>query len=150
MTSGDVVWSLIASLYVGNVILLILNLPLVRIWVKLLAIPRHYLYAGILVFATIGVYAMRQSAFDLVLMFAIGWLGVAMRRFDFPVAPVIVGMILGPMAEKQLRLALGIAQGDWLVFFKQPISAGLLGVTFLVLFVPFLLRRRGIRLSEDD
>ncbi len=150
MTSGDVVWSLIASLYVGNVILLVLNLPLVRIWVKLLAIPRHYLYAGILVFATIGVYAMRQSAFDLVLMFAIGWLGVAMRRFDFPVAPVIVGMILGPMAEKQLRLALGIAQGDWLVFFKQPISAALMGVTLLVLFVPFLLRRRGIRLSEDD
>ncbi|WP_418321422.1 tripartite tricarboxylate transporter permease [Piscinibacter sakaiensis] len=150
LTSSDVVWGLIASLYVGNVILLILNLPLVGLWVKLLAIPRHYLYAGILVFASIGVYATRQSAFDLVLMFIIGWIGVALRRFDFPVAPVIVGMILGPMAEKQFRLALGIAQGDWLVFFKQPISATLLGITFLVLFVPFVLRRRGIRLGEDD
>lgn len=150
MTSGDIVWGLIASLYVGNVILLILNLPLVRMWVKLLTIPRHYLYAGILVFATIGVYSMRQSSFDLVLMFVIGWLGVAMRRFDFPVAPVIVGMILGPMAEKQFRLAMGIAQGDWMVFFTQPICAALMFATFAVLFVPYFLRRRGIRLSEDD
>jgi putative tricarboxylic transport membrane protein len=150
MTSGDVVWGLIASLYVGNVILLVLNLPLVRIWVKLLTIPRHYLYAGILVFATIGVYSMRQSSFDLILMFVIGWLGVAMRRFDFPVAPVIVGMILGPMAEKQFRLAMGIAQGDWTVFFTQPICATLIFATVAVLFVPYFLRSRGIRLSEDD
>lgn len=150
LTSGDVVWGLIASLYVGNVILLVLNLPLVRMWVKLLTIPKPYLYAGILVFATIGVYSMRQSAFDLVLMFLIGWLGVAMRHFDFPVAPVIVGMILGPMAEKQFRLAMGIAEGDWLVFMKQPISATLVVLTVLVLFAPYFMRRRGIRLGEDD
>jgi putative tricarboxylic transport membrane protein len=150
LTSGDVVWGLIASLYVGNVILLVLNLPLVRMWVKLLTIPKPYLYAGILVFATIGVYSMRQSAFDLVLMFLIGWLGVAMRHFDFPVAPVIVGMILGPMAEKQFRLAMGIAEGDWLVFMKQPISATLVVLTVLVLFAPHFMRRRGIRLGEDD
>lgn len=149
-TSADIVWALIASLFVGNVILLVLNLPLIRIWVKLLTVPRPYLYAGILVFATIGVYGMRQSSFDLVLMFAIGAFGVLMRRYDFPVAPVIVGMIMGPMAEKQLRLAMSISQGDWLVFFKQPISATLMATTFVVLFVPFILRRRGIRLSEDD
>lgn len=82
----------------------------------MLSIPRPYLNAGILVFATIGVFSMRQSVFDLVLMFGIGWAGVLMRRFDFPVAPVIVGMLLGPMAEKQLRNALSISQGDWLVF----------------------------------
>ena len=149
-TSGPIVWALIASLYVGNVILLVLNLPLIRVWVKLLTVPRPYLYAGILVFATIGVYGMRQSWFDLVLMFVIGCFGVLMRRYDFPVAPVIVGMILGPMAEKQLRLALSIAQGDWLVFFKQPISAAVMAATCLVLFVPYILRRRGIRLAEDD
>ena len=149
-TSGDLVWALVASLYIGNVILLVLNLPLVGLWVKLLAIPKPYLSAGILVFATIGVYSMRQSAFDLVLMIAIGWVGALMRRMDFPVAPVIVGMLLGPMAEKQLRNALSISQGDWLVFFEQPISAGVLAVTALVLFVPWLMRRRGIRLAEDD
>jgi putative tricarboxylic transport membrane protein len=149
-TSADLVWALVASLYIGNVILLVLNMPLVGVWVKLLAIPRAYLNAGILVFATIGVYGMRQSAFDLVLMLGVGWTGVAMRRMDFPIAPVIVGMLLGPMAEKQLRNALSISQGDWLVFVRQPISATVLLVTILVLLVPPLLHRRGIRLGEDD
>jgi putative tricarboxylic transport membrane protein len=149
-TSGDLVWGLIASLYVGNVMLLILNLPLVGLWARLLTIPRPQLYAGILVFASIGVYGMRQSAFDLVLMYIIGVVGVVMRRFDFPVAPVIVGMILGPMSEKQLRNALAIAQGDWLIFFKQPIACTFMVITIAVLFVPMILRKRGVRLSEDD
>jgi putative tricarboxylic transport membrane protein len=148
--SAPLVWGLIASLYIGNVILLLLNLPLVGLWVRLLKVPQPLLYAGILVFATIGVYGMRQSAFDLVLMFGIGMVGVLMRRYDFPVAPVIIGMIVGPMSEKQLRNALSIAQGDWSIFVKRPIALTLLVMTVLILFVPMWLRRRGVQLSEDD
>jgi putative tricarboxylic transport membrane protein len=112
-TSAALVWALIASLYIGNVMLLVLNLPMVGLWVKLLKIPKPQLYAGILIFATVGAYGMRQSAFDLVLLYAIGLLGVLMRRFDFPTAPVVVGMILGPLAEAQMRNAVSIGEGSW-------------------------------------
>ena len=135
-TSSTLVWALIASLYIGNVMLLVLNLPLVGLWVKLLKIPRPQLYAGILIFATIGVYGMRQSAFDLFLMGGIGLVGVVMRRFDFPTAPVIVGMILGPMAEAQMRNALSIGEGHWGVFIERPMSATLLAVVVAVLVLP--------------
>ncbi len=138
-TSSTLVWALIASLYIGNVMLLVLNLPLVGMWVKLLKIPRPQLYAGILIFATIGVYGMRQSAFDLYLMLCIGLLGVAMRRFDFPTAPVIVGMILGPLAEAQMRNALSIGEGHWGVFIERPMSATLLAVVVLAMVLPRLL-----------
>jgi putative tricarboxylic transport membrane protein len=141
-TSSTLVWALIASLYIGNVMLLVLNLPLVGLWVKLLKIPRPQLYAGILIFATIGVYGMRQSAFDLFLMFFIGLLGVLMRRFDFPTAPVIVGMILGPMAEAQMRNAVSIGEGHWGVFIERPMSATLLALIVTVLVMPRLLAWR--------
>lgn len=139
-TSSALVWALIASLYIGNVMLLVLNLPLVGLWVKLLKIPRPQLYAGILIFATIGVYGMRQSAFDLFLMLAIGLLGLLMRRFDFPTAPVIVGMILGPLAEAQMRNALSIGEGKWSVFVERPASLVLLIVVVAVLVLPRLLK----------
>ena len=139
-TSSALVWALIASLYIGNVMLLVLNLPLVGLWVKLLKIPRPPLYAGILIFATVGVYGMRQSSFDLFLMFGIGMLGVVMRRYDFPTAPVIVGMILGPLAEAQMRNALSIGEGRWGVFIERPMSASLLAVVVAVLVLPRLLK----------
>jgi putative tricarboxylic transport membrane protein len=120
--------------------LLVLNLPLVGLWVKLLKIPRPPLYAGILIFATVGVYGMRQSSFDLFLMFGIGMLGVVMRRYDFPTAPVIVGMILGPLAEAQMRNALSIGEGKWGVFVERPMSASLLAVVVAVLVLPRLLK----------
>ncbi|MCU0969315.1 MAG: tripartite tricarboxylate transporter permease [Rubrivivax sp.] len=143
-TSSTLVWALIASLYIGNVMLLVLNLPLVGLWVKLLKIPKAPLYAGILIFATVGVYGMRQSAFDLYVMLALGLLGVVMRRFDFPTAPVIVGLILGPLAEAQMRNALSIGEGRWSVFFERPVSVFLLVCVVLVIVTPRLLawRRR--------
>ena len=141
-TSSTLVWALIASLYIGNVMLLILNLPMVGMWVKLLKIPKPQLYAGILIFATVGVYGMRQSAFDLFLMYGVGVLGVLMRRFDFPTAPVIVGLILGPLAEAQLRNALSIGEGRWTVLVERPMSAVLLAIVVVVLVLPRVLKLR--------
>ena len=140
-TSASLVWALIASLYIGNVMLLVLNLPLVGLWVKLLKIPKPYLYAGILIFATVGVYGMRQSAFDLFLLYGIGVLGVVMRRFDFPTAPVVIGMILGPLAEAQLRNAMSIGEGSARVFIERPVSLILIGVVVAVLVLPRVVKR---------
>ncbi|MBX3608075.1 MAG: tripartite tricarboxylate transporter permease [Piscinibacter sp.] len=141
-SNAALVWALIASLYIGNVMLLVLNLPMVGLWVKLLNIPKAPLYAGILIFATVGVYGMRQSAFDLLLLYVIGLLGVVMRRFDFPAAPVVVGMILGPLAEAQMRNAVAIGEGSFSVFVQRPVSLILLIVIVAVLVVPRLLRMR--------
>lgn len=148
-TSSALVWTLIASLYIGNVMLLALNLPLVGLWVKLLKIPRAHLYAGILIFATVGVYGMRQSALDLVFMLVLGVLGVVMRRFDFPTAPVIVGMILGPLAEAHMRNALSIGEGKWTVFVQRPVSVVLLCCVVGVLVLPPLMRWWGRRKSAS-
>jgi putative tricarboxylic transport membrane protein len=137
-SNSALVWGLIASFYIGNVMLLVLNLPLVGLWVKLLQIPRPQLYAGILVFATMGVYGMRQSPFDVFLLYVIGLAGFLMRRYGFPTAPVIVGMILGPLAEEQMRRSLSISQGDWMIFVTHGISALLLGLTLVVLVAPQL------------
>ena len=141
-TSAALVWALIASLYIGNVMLLVLNLPMVGLWVKLLKIPKAHLYAGILIFATVGVYGMRQSSFDLLLLYGIGLAGVMFRRFDIPTAPVVVGMILGPLAEAQMRNALSIGEGKWTVFIERPVSVGLLLLIVAIVVVPRLLKLR--------
>jgi putative tricarboxylic transport membrane protein len=135
-TQPELVWGLIASLYIGNILLLVLNLPLVGIWVKVLAIPRPLLYAGILIFATLGAYSLHQSVTDLVILYIFGLLGFVMRRWDIPVAPAVIGLILGPLAETQFRRALAISQGDASVFVTHPISAALLLLAVLVLFAP--------------
>jgi putative tricarboxylic transport membrane protein len=137
-SQADLVWGLIASLYIGNVLLLILNLPLVGIWVKVLTIPLPLLYAGILVFATLGAYSLHQSVVDLLTLYVFGLLGFVMRRWDIPVAPAIIGLILGPLAETQFRRALAISQGDLSVFITQPISATVLAVSALLLIVPLV------------
>ena len=136
------VWTLIASLYIGNVMLLVLNLPLVGLWVQILKIPTPYLYGGILMFATVGTYGISRSVFDLVLLYGIGLAGFFMRRFDFPTSPVIIGMILGPLAEQQFRRAMTISQGDPGVFLHRPIAATLLSLAVLALVLPLLLSLR--------
>ncbi len=139
--SSTLVWGLIASLYIGNVMLLVLNLPLVGLWVRLLSIPQPLLYGGILVFSTLGVYSLNNSTFDLVLLFIVGIIGFLMRRHEFPVAPCIIGLILGPLAEAQFRRALSISQGDPSVFVTHPLSAVLLALAAAVIIVPIALRR---------
>jgi putative tricarboxylic transport membrane protein len=139
------VWTLIASLYIGNVILLVLNLPLVGLWVKLLKIPPPWLYAGIIVVSTAGVYGAGNSVFNVGLLFVFGLMGYVMRRFDFPVAPLIVGLILAPMAEQSMRQALTISMGDWSTFVTRPLSGAILAVAALLLIAPPLWRA-GLRL----
>ena len=139
--SSSLVWGLIASLYIGNAMLLILNLPLVGLWVRLLAIPAPLLYGGILVFSTLGVYGLNHSTLDLTVLYLVGILGFLMRRYAFPVAPCIIGLILGPLAEEQFRRALAISQGDPSVFLTHPIAAAFLVAAGLVFTAPLLLRR---------
>jgi putative tricarboxylic transport membrane protein len=140
----DLVWGLIASLYIGNLMLLILNLPLVGLWVRLLAIPRPLLYAGILMFAGLGTWAQSQSITGLIVLYAIGIVGYIMRRFDIPVGPAVVGCILGPALEAQYRRAMMISQRDELVLFTRPIS----GTIFAIAAILFLGPRIWTRISR--
>ena len=154
----DLVWGLIACLYIGNVMLLVLNLPLAGVWVRLLAIPRPHLYAGILVFASLGIYSMNASVFDLGILALIGIVGYLMRCADFPLAPAIIRLILGPLAEQQLRRALAIIQGDVTVFLTRPLSAFLIAIAVLVLVLPLVWaffakrgkRQERLNLSGDE
>jgi putative tricarboxylic transport membrane protein len=146
----QLVWGLIASLLIANFMLLVLNLPLIGLWVKLLTIPKPWLYAGILLFATLGTIGANPSVVELVMLLIFGLMGYGLRVFGFPIAPVVVGLILGPMAEQQLRRALAISQGDVTVLVTSPISATLLAIAAVALIVPLLLRAwgRGRILSE--
>jgi len=143
------VWGLIASLYIANVMLLVLNLPLVGLWVKMLKIPEPLLYGGILVFATIGTYGISQSQVDLVLLYIMGIMGLFMRLYDFPTAPVIIGMILGPLAEQEFRRAMTISQGDMMIFLQKPLSLALLLLALAAVLGPQLWRLRSSSVGGD-
>ncbi len=127
------VWAVIASLYIGNVILLILNLPLVGWWAKLLKIPYNILVVFILVFCIIGGYSLNNSMFDVGVMILCGLLGYVFKKLDFPLAPAILTLILGPMMERSLRESLSLSQGDYSTFFTRPISLLFLIVTAIIL-----------------
>lgn len=143
------VWGVIASLYIGNVLGLVLNLPLVGMWVRLLSIPKPLLYAGIMVFATLGTYSLHRSWIDLALLYILGVVGLVMRRLDFPLAPVIIGLIVGPRAESQLRRALAISEGDLWIFASRPICASLLALTLVLVIGPWWMRRRASALDRS-
>ena len=141
-TSGhSFVWVLIASLFIGNLMLWVLNMPMVRMWTVLLRIPRPQLYAAMLVLATAGVYGMRQSVGDLLLVCSMGVLGVAMRRLDFPLTPLVIGVALGPLAEVQLRQAVAVGHGSLAIFVQQPLALTLLIVVVALVVLPRVLQR---------
>lgn len=131
--NGPLVWTLIASLFIGNLLLLLLNLPLIRIWIKLLQIPRHYLFAGIATFGLLGAYSLNNSLFDLRIALILGFLGYLFRRFGVPNTPLVIGVILGPVLEIQFRQAIQLSNGDYSILY-----AGLLPkVIYLTLIVFF-------------
>jgi len=134
------VWGLIASLFIGNALLLVLNLPLAPAWAKLLQIPRPYLYAGILFFASVGAYAVNANPFDLFVLLVIGVLGFAMRRYGLPVVPAIIGVILGPRAEQQMRRAFQLSNGEISGLFNSPLAIAVYAIIAVVLLWPLVSR----------
>ncbi|WP_299569488.1 tripartite tricarboxylate transporter permease [uncultured Williamsia sp.] len=139
------VWTLIASLFIGNFLLLALNLPLAPLWAKLLRTPRPYLYAGILFFAVLGAYAVNLQWLDLALLLVFGLLGLMMRRFGLPVLPLIIGVILGPRIERQLRQTLQLNEGDWSGVFTEPIAVVVYVIIVVLLVAPLIARFIGPR-----
>ena len=140
LTNGSLIWTLIASLFIGNTLLLVLNLPLVRVWVQLLKVPRPYLFAGIVTFAMLGAYALNTSTFDVEVAIAIGIVGFLFRRFGMPITPLILGLILGPNLELQFRRALQISSGDMSTLWASPLSKVLYTFLFIALLTPIMTR----------
>lgn len=133
----DVFWGVIASMYIGNIFLLILNLPLIPYFAKVLLIPRPLLISLVIIFSLIGVYAVSFSTFDLYLLVIFGIIGYFMRVFAFPAAPFILAFILGGMMEQSLRQSLTISDGDWLIFLQSPITISMLALALVALVFPY-------------
>lgn len=137
---ADIFWGVVASMYIGNVMLLILNLPLISIWVKILKVPYQILFPLILLFCVIGSYSLNYSTDDVLLMIFFGVIGYFLKKFDYDAAPLILALVLGPMMENSLRQSLLVSQGSFLIFVTHPISATLLGLTVLLLILPLFPR----------
>ena len=145
-------WGLVASMWIGNLMLVVLNLPLIGLWVKLLTVPYRFLYPAILLFCAIGIYSLGNNTFDLHMAAAFGFFGYVLQVLDCPPAPLLLGSILGPMMEENLRRALLISGGDAFVFVTRPISAGLLlvaGLLVALLALPFLRSKREEAFQEE-
>lgn len=138
---SDVFWGLIASMYIGNIMLLVLNLPLVGLFVKILQIPQWFLLPAVVGVSFIAVYAVNSSVFDLWLMIGLGVVGYLLRKTGFPLAPIILGVVLGPLMERNLRRALNLSQGDWGYLFSSPIAITIWVLAVVSLFLPPLLAR---------
>lgn len=146
-------WGIIASMWIGNLMLLVLNLPMVRIWVKLCQVPYHFLYPAILVFCGIGVFGLSNSSFDVLLMALFGIAGYLFRKLDLEAAPMLLALILGPMMEEYFRRAMLLSRGNPAIFVNRPISLVILIVAiaaFVVAVMPSIKKKREVAFQEDD
>jgi TctA family transporter len=142
----DLFWGLIASMWVGNLMLVVLNLPLIGLWVSLLKVPYRLLFPAIMVFSAIGIFSLNNSPFELYLTAGFGIVGFLWMKLDCSPAPMLLGFVLGPMLEENLRRALVISRGDPTVFITRPISLGFVIATVLILIMmaaPAIRKRRG-------
>jgi putative tricarboxylic transport membrane protein len=138
-------WGVIASMWIGNLMLLVINLPLIGLWVRLLTVPYRLMYPAILLFSCIGIYSINNSAADVLMAAGLAVIGWALIKLDFETAPLLLGYVLGRLMEENLRRALAISRGELTTFVERPISAGMLAVALLVLLVamfPNVRRRR--------
>jgi len=149
--SPDLFWGVVASMYLGNVLLLILNLPLIPIWVRLLRIPYSYLFSFIILFCLIGAYSLNNNISDVLIAWFFGLLGFFLKKFEYEPAPMILAFVLGPIMEVALRRSLTLSDGSFMIFLQRPISAVFLLITVAVLVVPLLTRKRiGAGLASDE
>ncbi|SEN55708.1 tripartite tricarboxylate transporter permease [Lihuaxuella thermophila] len=146
----QVAWGLIASMFIGNLMLLILNMPLVKVFAKIIQTPPKYLIPIIIAISFFGVYAVQVHTFDLFLLIACGVCGYFLAKNDFPLAPLVLGLVLGPMIENNLRRALTASNGDWSIFVTHPISLLFLVIAILWLLVPILLKLRGKKVVVNE
>lgn len=146
----QVAWGLIASMFIGNIMLLILNMPLVKIFAKIIETPPKYLIPLIVAISVFGVYAVQYTTFDLLLLIGCGVAGYFLAKNDYPLAPLVLGLVLGPMIENNMRRALTISNGDFMIFLHKPISAVFIAAAVLWLVVPMLLRLRGKKVLVNE
>jgi putative tricarboxylic transport membrane protein len=149
-TDADVAWAVIASLFVGNLVCLVLNLPLIRVWTMILKIPQPLLIAIIIVFLVVGSYSINNSTVDVLVMFVFGLVGLAFRRLDIPLAPLVLTLILGPFMESALRESLDMSRGEMTIFLTRPISLVLLLVAAAIVVVPVVAALRGRGTSGEQ
>ena len=133
------------SMYIGNVMLLVLNLPLIGLWVKILKIPYHFLFSLILLLCIIGSYITNNNHYDVIIMGTFGLIGYLMKKFNYEAPPLVLALVLGPMMEKAFHRSLMISEGGFGIFFTRPISASFLVVALLILVSPLILRKKRLR-----
>ncbi|MEN9760036.1 MAG: hypothetical protein RL676_1187 [Pseudomonadota bacterium] len=154
MTSNPTLfWGLIVSMWVGNLMLVILNLPLIGLWIKLLQVPYRFLYPAILLFCCIGAYSLNNNPWDVLMTIPFAILGYYFKKWHCEPAPLLMGFILGELMEEYLRRALTISRGDWMVFIDRPLSATLLGIAVLLLIIvalPFIRKKRDEAFQGED